>query len=111
MADVNISIISHMDNVNDTVKTALMRGLWACGETAEGHAKEYETAVDTGRLRNSITHAEDDKNMIVGTNVEYAKWIEEGSRGREGLYFLKRAISEHGDEYQKLLQDSLNAVE
>ena len=46
--------------VLDALEMAKKRGLEAIGLTAEGHAKKKITqagAVDTGRLRNSITYA------------------------------------------------------
>ena len=46
-------------------------GLLAVGARAESHAKAI-TPVDTGRLRNSISHTADDDAAYIGTNVEYA---------------------------------------
>ena len=86
---------------------ARKRALEAIGLTAEAHAKKNETAIDTGRLRNSISHATDDEAAYIGTNVEYAPYIELGARGRPGLHFLQRAATEHGAEYKKLLEDSM----
>ena len=48
------------DEVLSALERAKKRGLEAIGLTAEGHAKKKITqagAVDTGRLRNSITYA------------------------------------------------------
>ena len=48
------------DEVLSALERAKRRGLEAIGLTAEGHAKKKITqagAVDTGRLRNSITYA------------------------------------------------------
>ena len=95
------------DEVLSALKRAKKRGLEAIGLVAEGHAKKYETAVDTGRLRNSISHATDDEAAYIGTNVEYAPYIELGARGRKGLHFLQRAASEHSDEYKRLMEDSM----
>ena len=82
------------------------RGLEAIGLTAEGHAKN-ETPVDTGRLRNSINHATDDEATYIGTNVEYAPYVELGARGRKGVHMLQRAATEHTDEYKQLMEDSM----
>lgn len=101
---------SYKDNtqeVLDALEKAKKRGLEAIGLAAEGHAKKYETAVDTGRLRNSISHATDDEAAYIGTNVEYAPYIELGARGKEGLHFLQKAASNHTDEYKRLMEDSM----
>ena len=94
------------DEVLAALKMAKKRGLEAIGLTAEGHAKK-ETPVDTGRLRNSISHATDDEAAYIGTNVEYAPYVELGARGRKGVHMIQRAASEHTDEYKKLMEESM----
>ena len=100
---------TYKDNTGDVLaalKRAKKRGLEAIGLTAEGHAKN-ETPVDTGRLRNSINHATDDEAAYIGTNVEYAPYVELGARGRQGKHMLQRAATEHTDEYKRLMEDSM----
>lgn len=127
------------EEVLSALEKAKKRGLTAIGMTAEGHAKKKITqakAVDTGRLRNSITfavsgepaniqsysgdHGEaggsysgsapDDKDMAVyiGTGVEYSIGIETGShRKAGGVHFLQDAAANHTDEYKRLMEDSM----
>ena len=100
---------SYKDNTEEVLSAmekAIERGLEAIGLTAEGHAKK-ETPVDTGRLRNSISHAVEDKAAYIGTNVEYAPYVELGARGRDGKHMLQRAATEHTDEYKRLMEDSM----
>ena len=94
------------DEVLAALERAKRRGLEAIGLTAEGYAKR-ETPVDTGRLRNSISHATDDEAAYIGTNVEYAPYVELGARGRQGVHMLQRAVTEHTDEYKKIMEDAL----
>ena len=97
------------DNTKEVLSAldkAIERGLEAIGLTAEGYAKK-ETPVDTGRLRNSIGHAVEDKFAYIGTNVEYAPYVELGARGRDGKHMLQRAATEHTAEYKRLLEDSM----
>ena len=94
------------DEVLAALERAKKRGLEAIGLTAEGHTKK-ETPVDTGRLRNSINHATDDDAAYIGTNVEYAPYVELGARGRKGVHMLQRAAAEHADEYKRLMEDSM----
>ena len=91
----------------------------------------------TGRLRNSITYAiggksanissykadkagykggtysgkapEEDKPYVaVGTNVKYAIGIEEGTHRKKGaVHFLLKAASEHQEEYENLIKESM----
>ena len=94
------------DEVLSALERAKKRGLEAIGLTAEGHAKK-ETPVDTGRLRNSISHATNDDAAYIGTNVEYAPYVELGARGRQGKHMLQRAAAEHADEYKQIMEDAM----
>ena len=102
-------IYTYKDNTDEVLaalERAKRRGLEAIGLTAEGYAKR-ETPVDTGRLRNSISHATDDEAAYIGTNVEYAPYVELGARGRQGKHMLQRAATEHTDEYKQIMEDAL----
>ena len=94
------------DEVLSALERAKKRGLEAIGLTAEGHAKK-EAPVDTGRLRNSIIHATDEEAAYIGTNVEYAPYVELGARGRPGVHMLQRAATEHTDEYKRIMEDAM----
>ena len=105
---MNWTMKDNTDEVLSALEKAKKRGLEAIGLTAEGHAKKI-TPVDTGRLqlRNSISHATDDEAAYIGTNVEYAPYVELGARGRKGKHMLQRAATDHTDEYKRLMEDSM----
>ncbi len=73
------------DNVADVLKATAeqkQRALEAVGIQAEGDVKDEITdldAVDTGRLRGSIAHQVDGDSVEVGTNVDYAVYVHEGT--------------------------------
>lgn len=97
------------DNTKEVLaalEKAIDRGLEAIGLTAEEYTKK-ETPVDTGRLRNSMSHAVQDKAAYIGTNVEYAPYVELGVQGRQGVHMLQRAATEHTSEYKKLMEESI----
>ena len=94
------------DEVLSKLAAAKARGLEAVGLVAEGHAKKI-TPVDTGRLRNSISHATDDDAAYIGTNVEYAPYVELGSPTIKAHHMLQKAATEHTDEYRRLMEDSM----
>lgn len=104
--------------------------LTSIGITAEGYAKKL-TPVDTGRLRNSISHAVSGDDVYIGTNVQpYAIFVELGTgiyasdsqgrqspwgyydrdgkyhvtRGQKPHHMLKKAATEHNDEYKAILK-------
>ena len=77
------------------------------GQKAERHAKA-ECPVDTGRLRNSITHVLDGDDAYVGTNVSYSVFVHEGVRGRPGIPFLRNAAQNHTTEYRNVLKKHLS---
>ena len=107
MADIEISFTDNSPLVRDVFRMACYRGLVAIGMSAERHAKAI-TPVDTGRLRNSISHAVINTDAAyIGTNVEYAPYVELGTSHNKAHHMLKRAASEHSAEYKRLMEDSL----
>ena len=93
-------------------KEAVRVALEAVGLQAEGYAKRYETWVDTGRLRNSITHTSDDDTAYIGTNVEYAPYVEYGTQKTgDGCHFLKNAVNNHINEYKDIFENYLHNAE
>lgn len=78
------------------------------GEAAEGFVKE-QTPVDTGRLRNSIAHQTIDDTAYIGTNVEYAIWVElkdiEHKVGK--AHFLRDGVTQNGKTYESIAQQVL----
>ena len=94
------------DEVLAALEKAKKRGLEAIGLAAEGYAKK-DTPVDTGRLRNSISHATDDEAAYIGTNVEYGPYVELGSPTIKAHHMLQKAATEHTDEYKQLMEDSM----
>ena len=95
------------DNTQEVLQELLSKEeliLSAMGETAEKYAK-LECPVDTGRLRNSITHREDKTTTYIGTNVEYAETNE--LNHPEKRHFLRNAVADHIDEYNALAKKLL----
>ena len=58
---MKVTLDDHSDEVLSALDAALARGLEKCGLVAEGYAKKL-CPVDTGNLRNSITHTVADVN-------------------------------------------------
>jgi len=133
-----LQVTSHVNEVQDELKRRISVISEAVGLQAEGYAIKEITdmgAVDTGRLRNSITfvteNAQGSPNtqsgakaktedyaphgvpamgeVYIGTNVEYAQYIELGARGRAPRPFLKNAIlkSEYKEKYSQIYTEGL----
>ena len=60
----------------------------------------------TGKYSGTMGDTED-KYVVIGSNVEYFPFIEEGARGREARHTLRKAATDHKDEYKQLLTDSI----
>lgn len=112
MSDFNIEIIAdNSEEVLDAIRRAMPRALEKCGMQAENYAK-IECPVDTGRLRNSITHKVPGDAAYIGTNVEYAAYVEMGHIATNGAHvpaqpYIRPAAEKHADEYKKIIQDEL----
>lgn len=109
--DENIEIReNNCEQIQNAISSAIAKGLETIGLVAEGYAKG-DTPVDTGRLRNSITHVIDGKDAYIGTNVEYAPYVEfnEKLSHEEGkAHFLRDAAANHASEYAQIMRDALS---
>lgn len=123
---------SNLDEVFKALGEKAETAMEECGMDAEYYAKRL-CPVDTGRLRNSITHATngnsgrtdyrdrngnlytggsakgdvDDYTVVIGTNVEYAQFVEHGTHSRAAKPFLKPAIADHKSHYVAVIQKYL----
>lgn len=115
---MSYTFIDHSPEVLAALELQVKKGLTTCGLVAEGYAKA-ECPVDTGNLRNSITHAVEGNDAYIGTNVEYAVYVEMGT-GRRGGWsqdiagqaaqpYIRPAIENHMSEYEDILENALKA--
>lgn len=113
---ITVSIVeNHTQEVKDQLEKAIQKALKAVGTQAVAHAVTEITeqgAVDTGRLRDSITSEIEDKTVYLGTNVYYAPYVELGHRTRnggkvEGRPFIKPAIEKNHSEYREIFEEAL----
>lgn len=114
MASVSVNININKSITGDVAK-ACGRALEICGGMAESYAK-MRCPVDTGNLRNSITHQmEGDRTVVIGTPVEYAPYVELGHHTTTGRFvaprpYLLPALEEHIDEYKNVIMTELNSI-
>lgn len=103
-----VVVEDNTDMVIEQLSLAIARALEAIGIEAEGDAASI-TPVDTGRLKNSITHTIDADGpwAVIGTNVEYAKWVHMGARGRDPQPFLTDAVTHNAEKYRKMAEAAL----
>lgn len=141
---MNINITeSHVDEVISALNAAKPKILEVIGLKAEKYAKALcpvGTVESTGKkgyrggtLRNSITHSIDDDTLSVGSNVEYAPYVElgtgpnftpppewesfdtpKGSGIGHGYVrprpYLRPAIEEHLSEYADIIEKELKSL-
>ena len=108
MAKVTVKVNSNKQAILDEFRQQKKVALEAIGLQGETNAKMHITAVgavDTGRLRNSITHATDEDSAYIGTNVEYAPYVEMGTYKMKARPYLEPAVTEHIDEYRELVEN------
>lgn len=123
-----VSFESHLDEILQNLdQDKIPRILETMGLVAEGYAKRL-CPVNTGNLRNSITHDSDmsDQSAVIGTNVEYGKYVELGHRQDPGRYvpaigkrlvadyvapqpFLRPAVEDHKSEYKNIAESIMKS--
>lgn len=130
-----VTFNDYSDEVLEAFEAGCLRALGRCGQQAEGYAKDL-APVDTGNLRNSISHKVDasDPAAYIGTNTEYAPYVEFGTgmysttgggtpkthwvyMGDDGEWhigkpmkarpYLKPAITNHVGTYRNIFKDEM----
>lgn len=128
---LNVVFNSNADTAMFMFAMACIRALERIGLQAEGYAIDL-APVDTGALKNSITHALGDGEVYIGTNMEYAPYVELGTgkyypggrptpwmyedakgdvhwtAGNPAQPFLKPAVTNHMETYQNIIKDELS---
>jgi HK97 gp10 family phage protein len=104
--------VKFQDNSAEILKAyeqARERSLEIIGLTAEKYAKQI-VPVDTGRLRNSITHAVEGKDVFVGSATSYAAHVEYGTIKQKAQPFLRPAATDHTSTYKQIIQDAFSDI-
>ena len=138
-ATFEFELKSNRKEVLRASEEAVERGLAAIGMQAVTYThrpkKRGGTPVDTGRLRNSIAWATasqsgggmekpplcggtdappgggaDDHTVIIGTNVEYGEFVEEGTSNRKPAHMLRNALTDGSDKYARIMEAALKAT-
>lgn len=122
-----LSVTSHRHTVESDVTKAIHRALEICGGKAETYAKKI-CPVDTGNLRNSITHQrEGDDTELIATAVTYAPYVEIGHHQTPGRYvpaigkqlvasyvpgkpYMAPALENHVSEYKEVFETELSKI-
>ena len=130
---MQIRLEDHSAEVYKELEAACQRALEKCGLVAEGYAKKL-CPVDTGNLRNSITHTVADNGeraAYVGTNCEYVVYVECGTgiyypggrqtpwvyqdekgdwhltHGQRAKPYIKPAVADHSAQYNRIIEQEL----
>ena len=113
MANVNFTITDNSGVFKAAKGEEIARAMESVGLFLEGEAAdELENdprRVDTGRLKNSITHSSDETGTAVGTNVEYGIYVHEGTRRMTPNRFLKNAFERNLDQVKEYIINELKS--
>lgn len=103
----HITFENNTKKVLDEAKLKKNQILVAIGEKAVSIWKQIitkEKIVDTGRFRNSTTYKERKNEVVIGSNVKYAPYLELGTSKMKARPTLKPTILNYGKAYKKIAQ-------
>ena len=129
---MDIKFTDNSKEVLEAMQQAALRALEKCGLTAEGYAKKL-CPVDTGNLRNSITHTVDEEEpaAYIGSNAEYASYVCLGTgkyvsggrptpwtyqdakgewhwtAGSRAQPYIKPAVAANANTYRKIIEGAM----
>ena len=130
--NVDIELTDNSNLAREELEAACIRALEKCGLVAEGYAKRL-CPVDTGNLRNSITHQVQTSELAcyIGTNSEYVAYVELGTgiyypggrqtpwvyqdahgrwhltHGQRAQPYLKPAVADHATQYKGFIEQEV----
>ena len=108
MSDIEVKFQSNSEEIGELFEQACERALVRMGLQGESFAKK-KCPVDTGNLRNSISNKVEtkEKSAYIGTNVEYAPYVELGTQKMAARPFIKPAATEHSATYKRIIEDEM----
>ena len=76
---------------------------------AQDELENAPRRIDTGNLRNSISnrYVGEEKAVYIGTNVEYAPYVHEGTVNMSPNKFLRNAVEHNQDQIKQYLEENL----
>lgn len=108
-ANIKVDLTDNSDLIKQATAEQVYEALDLVGTDAEGFVSLL-TPVDTGRLRNSITHEVQENAVIVGTNVEYAEEVEMNEKMRHKVgqaHYLRDGIANNVDSFKSVIETAL----
>lgn len=94
------------DKAIKNMEQAVSVALEASALLVEGTAKNL-APVDTGNLRNSITHEVEGQEARVGSALEYAKFVELGTSKMAAQPYLYPALEQNKGNIKKIFKDAV----
>ena len=110
---MDVEFTDNSQAVLDAEKAAVIKFLTEAGLFIEGEAKkELENSprrIDTGNLRNSISSMVDSSEpaAYIGTNVEYAIYVHDGTMKMAPNRFLVNAMERNVDQLKAKATEAL----
>lgn len=92
--------------VSLAIRQAIRAAMREIGERAVKYATEL-VPVRTGNLKSSIAYDADDRQVIIGSDVTYASYVEEGTRRMRPRPYLRPAMVNHLDEYRDIIRRAM----
>lgn len=101
---------SNFSNLKNRLDNSVNEALEEIGRfgTAETQAR---TPVDTGNLRRSEGYKTNGKDEVdIGTNIEYAEYVHNGTSKQKAQPFIKDAIIQNINEINNIIKKHLSKV-
>lgn len=103
----HITIQDNSNKVLEEAKLKKIQMLVAIGEKAIAIWAKLitkEKLVDTGRYKGSVSYKEGDDHVVIGSNVEYAPYLELGTSKMRARPTLKPTVLNYRNTYKKLAE-------
>ena len=118
-----VNFISHKKEKDRQLEHVIDVGMESVAQEGEGNAIRevtkliYDkppspTYVRTGDLRKSLSHkyVKEEKAAYIGTNLEYAPYVEYGNQYVKERPYLRNAGRKYASQYNQIIKDALKEL-
>lgn len=103
---VDVNITDFTEEITEAIQAAIQRALVRIGGEVVSYAGDLIHNV-TGNLRRSLSYYVDGNTVYVGTDCEYATYVEMGTSRSKAKPYLRPAAADHVEQWCKTVKDEL----
>lgn len=105
-----VQVLSKFTYIDEQAAPTELKALMAGANTVVNSAKRRVPKKTRTLSRSIHMEPESDNGVLVGTDVKYAKWVEQGTAKMKGRPYLQPALTENRQRIQNQVQKAMQQM-